>query len=104
LIERYSVNDQLYGQSYNFYDPVRALWTQLWLSPGLIIRLEGAIAEPGILTLHGTSTYTQRMESRAFTGRWTLQDDGTVKQEFWEQDPDTREWANWFTGIYSRTD
>lgn len=104
LIERYSANGQPFGQSYNFYDPVREIWTQLWLSAGLIIRLEGAIDAPGSLTMHGTSTYTAPMQSRSFTGRWTLQDDGTVKQEFWEQDTETGEWANWFTGIYSRTD
>ncbi|MGP1284100.1 MAG: hypothetical protein ACTS1X_14090 [Parasphingopyxis sp.] len=104
LIERYSVNDQLFGQSYNFYDPTRETWTQLWLSPGLIIRLEGPVGAAGSLTMHGTSTYTQRSEARGFTGRWTLRDDGTVLQEFWERDPESGEWANWFTGIYSRSD
>lgn len=102
LIERYSVNGELFGQSYNFYDPVREIWTQLWLSPGLIIRLEGEIGEPGTLTMSGTSTYTEHLQSRAFTGRWTLQEDGSVKQEFWEQDPETGDWSNWFTGIYTR--
>lgn len=102
LIERYTVNDALFGQSYNFYDPVRATWSQLWLSPGLIIRLEGSVGDADMLTMYGTSTYTQRSESRAFTGRWTLQEDGTVLQEFWEQNPETGEWASWFTGVYSR--
>ncbi|MBC2778207.1 hypothetical protein [Parasphingopyxis marina] len=104
LLERYSQGGNPAGQSYNFYDPVREIWTQLWLSPGVIIRIEGPIAEPGTLTLAGTITYTNQPAPRAFTGRWTLQEDGTVLQEFWEQDPGSGEWTNWFTGIYIRSD
>ena len=104
LIERYSVGGQLYGQSYNFYDSARGSWSQLWLSPGLIIRLEGPVGDGETLTMYGTSTYDGQPGARAFTGRWTLQQDGTVRQEFWEQNPETDEWTIWFTGIYSRTD
>jgi hypothetical protein len=104
LLERYSQGGNPAGQSYNFYDPVRESWTQLWLSPGVIIRIEGPIAEPGTLTLAGTITYTNQPAPRAFTGRWTRQEDGTVIQEFWERDPESGEWSNWFTGIYTRTD
>jgi hypothetical protein len=104
VLERYSQGGNPAGQSYNFYDPVRETWTQIWLSPGVIIRMEGPIEAPGTLTLSGTITYTNQPAPRGFIGRWTLQEDGTVKQEFWEQDPDSGEWSNWFTGIYTRTD
>lgn len=104
LLERYSVGGQPAGQSYTFYDPVRASWSQLWLSPGVIIRIEGPAAEPGTLTMEGTITYLDRPQPRGFRGRWTAQDDGTVLQQFWEQDPESGEWADWFTGIYTRTD
>lgn len=104
LLERYTVGGTLYGQSYNFYDPVRETWTQIWLSPGVIIRMEGPISEDGVLALHGTITATTQAVTQAFVGRWTLQDDGTVLQEFWSQNPESEEWTNGFTGIYSRTD
>ena len=104
LLERYSVGGQLYGQSYNFFDPVRDSWTQIWLSPGVIIRMEGPVTEPGLLVMNGTITSTSQASTQAFMGRWTLQDDGTVKQEFWNQNGDTGEWINGFTGIYTRTD
>lgn len=104
LLETYSAGGEPGGQSYNFYDPVRDTWTQLWLSPGVIIRMEGPITEPGTLTLSGTITYANQPAPRAFTGRWTAQADGSVKQEFWEQDPESGTWSNWFTGIYTRTD
>ncbi len=104
LLERYTVNGQPAGQSYNFYDHVSGTWTQLWLSPGVIIRLEGPVGESGMLDMRGTITYANQPEPRGFRGRWTAQYDGTVLQEFWEQNPESGEWAHWFTGIYTRTD
>lgn len=104
LLESYSQQGNPAGQSYNFYDHVRESWTQIWLSPGVIIRIEGPISDPGTLTLTGTITYMNQDAPRAFVGRWTEQEDGSVRQEFWEQNPDTGEWGIWFTGIYTRTD
>jgi len=104
LLERYSVGGQLYGQSYNFFDPVLNIWTQIWLSPGVIIRMEGPVTDSGLLVLTGTITNTSQAASQPFFGRWTLQEDGTVLQEFWNLSGETGEWVNGFTGIYTRTD
>lgn len=104
LLERYSIGGNPAGQSYNFFDPLRGIWTQLWLSRGVIIRMEGPPVEEGALTLDGTITYANQSEPRAFRGRWTAQDDGTVLQEFWERNPESGEWGVWFTGIYTRTE
>ncbi|MEQ9661495.1 MAG: hypothetical protein RLN87_03000 [Parasphingopyxis sp.] len=104
LLERYSQGGNPAGQSYNFYDHVRGTWTQLWLSRGVIIRMEGPAIEEGTLTLDGTITYANQDAPRPFRGRWMARDDGSVLQEFWERDPETGEWGNWFTGIYTRTD
>lgn len=104
LLESYSSGGNPFGQSYNFYDPVSGNWNQLWLSPGVIIRMEGPAVEEGRLTMVGTITYLAREEPRPFMGRWTAREDGTVLQEFWERNPETGAWGNWFTGIYTRTD
>lgn len=104
LLENYSMGGVSAGQSYNFYDSVRGTWSQLWLSPGAIIRMEGPAVEPGALTMTGTITYGNQPAPRPFMGRWTARDDGTVLQEFWERNPESGEWGVWFTGIYTRTE
>ena len=103
ILERYSVGGELYGRSYSYYDPVRETWSQLWLSTGVIIRMEGPISADGVLTLHGTVTDRTHDAPQAFVGRWSPRDDGTILQEFWAQNPETGEWTNGFTGIYTRT-
>lgn len=98
LLESYSSESQPFGQSYNFYDPVSGNWNQLWLNPGVIVRMEGPVVVEGELTMTGTITYLNQDEPRPFMGRWTAREDGSVLQEFWERNPETGEWSDWFKG------
>jgi hypothetical protein len=90
------------GMSFNGYDTVRKTWTQLWISPSSFIRLEGRLDEHGVMRMAGTISYSDKELERPFRGNWSLQRDGTVKQEFFEFDPETKVWSEWFTGIYRR--
>ena len=66
--------------------------------------MEGPPVEEGRLDLVGTITYANRPEPRPFMGRWTAREDGSVLQEFWERNPETGEWGNWFKGVYTRVE
>ena len=92
------------GVSFNGYDAARKTWTQFWVSPGSIIRLEGKLDGQGTMRTEGTITYNSRGIEHLFRGIWTPLPNGAVRQEFYEQDPATKTWANWFTGIYRHPD
>ncbi|MBV8976752.1 MAG: hypothetical protein JOZ13_05165 [Alphaproteobacteria bacterium] len=100
LIEHWTGAQGNEGMSLNGYDAVRKTWTQFWISPGLAIRLEGRF-EKGALRMEGTISYNKTGIEHPFRGVWTPMQDGTVKQEFFEQD--NKRWNTWFTGIYRRS-
>ena len=92
------------GRSLNFYDPVRGIWRQLWVSAGSIIDIQGGIDATGSMALEGSITYTGNTSRQAFRGRWTPLPDGRVRQ-FFEQRPESGgEWTPWFEGFYRRVD
>lgn len=90
------------GQSYNFYNPDTGLWRQVWVSSYMTIDYAGGLTEDGSMELVGEITYYHTGQSLKFLGRWTLQDDGTVRQYFEQADPETGEMTPIFTGIYHR--
>ncbi|MGF1550800.1 MAG: hypothetical protein ACFBQW_09800 [Sphingomonadaceae bacterium] len=91
------------GQSLSFYNPAKRMWEQYWVSPGVFIELRGAIFEPGVVMMGGQIVGGGKPGAREFMGRWTLEEDGSVKQEFWERDAESGAWKDWFTGIYRKT-
>lgn len=91
------------GQSYNYVDPVSGKWRQVWVSEETNIDYEGGPTEAGGIKLEGTITYRQGVK-RPFTGEWTPQDDGTVRQYFEQYDPETEKWNPWFLGIYTKVE
>ena len=88
------------GRSLNFYDPVRDVWRQVWVSAGSIIDIEGGLDGGGSMVLTGSITYTGNATRQDFRGRWTLLPDGRVRQ-FFEQSAGS-EWQPWFEGFYTR--
>ncbi len=88
------------GRSLNYYDPLRDVWRQVWVSGGSIIDIEGGPDDHGSMVLTGSITYTGNATRQDFRGRWTLLPDGRVRQ-FFEQSAGS-EWSPWFEGFYTR--
>ncbi len=89
------------GQSYNFYDPGTEKWRQIWISGGSVIDYAGGLDDEGAMVLEGQIAY-RNGAAAPFKGTWTLLDDGSVKQHFQQYNAETKEWADWFVGIYRK--
>ena len=89
------------GSSFNFYDPSRGEWRQLWVwRGGTTLELAGGFAD-GRMVLRGRSTGRDGapVENRI---TWTAGEDGTVRQH-WEVSKDGGEnWATSFDGLYRK--
>jgi hypothetical protein len=90
------------GSSMNYYDAVEDQWRQLWVAGGYSIDYTGGLDASGSMILTGKINYYQSGKSQAFRGTWTPNADGSVRQFFEQQDPETREWTVWFDGLYVR--
>ncbi len=91
------------GRSFNYYDPGRDAWQQVWVSQSVTIELEGGYAEDGGIALDGRIAYRDGA-SFPFRGRWTPNRNGTVTQLFEQFDPEADAWTPWFIGIYRRVE
>ncbi len=89
------------GTSLNYYDPTTGTWSQLWVSSGLLIKVEGGLKD-GAMHLAGTSYYMANDDLRSFRGTWTPLADGRVRQYFEESTDGGETWAIWFDGYYTR--
>ena len=99
ILERWAAASGPTGQSYNFFDPARDEWRQLWVSSGVVIDYAGGLTQDGAMHLEGRIAYrTGRVTD--FRGTWTPQHDGTVIQAFQEYDAEDNVWRDWFTGLY----
>ena len=101
LVETWAGASGSTGRSLNFVDPQTGLWRQVWMSQGALIDYAGGLTEDGTMQLEGMITYTGNGQSFPFRGRWTLNANATVTQEFNQYDPESETWAPWFTGIYA---
>lgn len=102
LVERWTGAQGGSGTSLNFVDPKTGQWRQIWMSQGALIDYSGGLDEAGAMLLEGEITYTRSGKSFPFRGLWTLNDDGSVMQDFKQYDPEKAAWTDWFTGIYRR--
>lgn len=91
------------GSSFNFYDPQRGKWRQLWVwRNGTTIEAEGDFAD-GKMVLAGQTT-AQDGSSVDNRITWFDNADGTVRQH-WEVSRDGGEtWTTSFDGHYVETD
>lgn len=104
LLERWTSAAGGTGQSYNFYNPATEKWRQVWVSSGALIDYQGGLTDAGSMKLEGTITYVASAQTAAFTGEWTLEEDGTVTQHFEQYDAESEQWATWFTGLYTKVE
>ena len=101
LIERWSGADGSTGISLNFYDPVRKIWTQTWVSPGTVLTMTGGLVD-GEMVLEGPLHYLQKARATRLKGTWTRLPDGRIRQHFVESRDEGKTWTEWFDGYYSR--
>jgi len=92
------------GSSMNYYDAVEDQWRQLWVAGGYSIDYSGGLDASGSMVLNGKINYYNTGKSHAFRGAWTPATDGSVRQLFEQQDPDSKEWTVWFDGLYIKKD
>ena len=90
------------GSSMNYYDAVEDQWRQLWVAGGYSIDYTGGLDSSGAMVLNGKINYYQSGQSPAFRGTFSLNEDGSVRQFFEQQDPESKAWAVWFDGLYVR--
>lgn len=91
------------GHSMNFVDRATGKWRQVWVSSGITLDYSGGLDEEGVMRLEGEIAYAENPERNGpFRGAWTLQEDGTVLQQFHQYFPSHKAWGPWFTGIYTR--
>ena len=104
LVERWTNSTGGTGLSINYYDPQSKQWVQDWVgADGSLILIRGGLTEDGSMLLEGTLTNVGEGTTNRFRGRWTLLEDGRVRQAF-EVSPDEGvTWNEWFVGFYRRT-
>ncbi len=90
------------GSSFNFYDPQRKRWRQLWVwREGTTLELEGGYSD-GQMILEGDSIEPDGKSARNRI-TWFDNADRTVRQ-FWEISRDGgKTWKPVFDGIYRKT-
>lgn len=103
VLERWTSATGGTGQSYNYVDPVSGLWRQVWLSAAANIDYAGGKTSAGGMRLEGEITY-RNGSVFPFRGEWVPGSDGTVLQTFQQYNPETQNWDQWFTGIYTRVE
>ena len=88
------------GSSMNYFDPVESQWRQLWVAGGYSIDYTGGLDDSGAMVLTGKINYYRQNTSFPFRGRWTPNEDGSVRQFFEQYDPEKEVWNVWFDGLY----
>lgn len=101
LVERWTGASGTTGQSYNYVDLAANRWRQIWVSAGATIDYAGGLTEDGAMALKGEIAYPNGTTA-PFSGVWTPQEDGSVRQHFQQYNAETDEWADWFIGIYRK--
>jgi hypothetical protein len=103
LVERWTSIRGGTGISLNYYDPRSNQWVQDWIGgDGSLILIRGGLDADGSMLLEGTLTDVGEGTTSPFRGRWTLLEDGRVRQAFDISPDDGASWAEWFVGFYSR--
>lgn len=89
------------GQSYNFYDPSRQQWRQVWASPTELTDYAGNLNAKGEMVLEGDLQQAGGYGGRS-RGTWTKNADGSVRQRFENYDAAKSAWVENFNGLYKK--
>lgn len=89
------------GQSYNFFDPSREQWRQVWISAVELTDYAGNLNSKGEMVLEGDLQQAGGYAGRS-RGIWTANSDGSVRQRFENYDTAKSAWSENFNGLYKR--
>lgn len=89
------------GQSYNFFDPSRGQWRQVWISAAEPTDYAGNLNANGEMVLEGDLQQAGGYSGRS-RGTWTANADGSVRQRFETYDTASGSWAENFNGLYRK--
>lgn len=101
IVERWTSARGNTGQSYNFYDPSRQQWRQVWISPSELTDYAGNLDANGEMVLEGDLQQAGGYAGRS-RGTWTHNADGSVRQRFESYDTAKSAWTETFDGLYKR--
>ena len=90
------------GFSINYWNPVRGVWRQVWVSNGYSIDYSGGLNDQGEMVLEGEIDSYQPGTSGKFRGIWRPESNGDVIQRFEAWDAENERWNLWFEGRYVR--
>lgn len=103
LVERWTSVNGGTGMSLNYFEPAAGQWVQNWVgADGSVIDIRGGLQPDGSMLLDGFIAEVGKPGKQRFRGRWTLLDDGRVRQHFELSDDGGNTWQDWFVGLYSR--
>jgi hypothetical protein len=94
-----SASSPFAGKSFNTYDPLTGMWSQVWVDTGgSTIHFQGKRSGNVMAMTGAQKNATGTMH---FEMSYTANDDGTVRQ-LWRQSQDGKKWAVIFDGLYRR--
>ena len=103
LLEQWQSSSGSSGTSINYYNPVTSQWHQDWVDAGATIINTAGGMKDGSMAMKGKIYYLQSGRQADFRGRWTLLEDGRVRQFFQEKDVKGA-WQTWFEGFYRKVE
>ena len=101
IVERWRSAKGGQGQSYNFFDPSRGQWRQVWISPAELTDYAGDLNTNGEMVLEGDLQQAGGYGGRS-RGTWTANADGSVRQRFETYDTASGSWVENFNGLYRK--
>jgi len=95
-------NPKVQGQSFNIYDPERAVWHQTWVdSTGSLLVIEGKFAN-GSMVLSDAALPAKKDAKQVNEITWTPSADGSVRQHWRVSADGGKTWTTSFDGKYVR--
>ena len=103
VLEEYDVIGGGYtGMSINYYDNVRNVWHQSWMSNnGVPVYLEGNLTADGAMQLSDADLPISEATGTINRVTWTPNKDGSVRQHWEVSSDDGETWSTAFDGRYT---
>ena len=102
LLENWTSAQGGSGKSMNYWDPAEKIWKQVWVGTnGSVGHFNGGLVSEGVMVLEGDMLSADG-SALLLKGRWTLLEDGRVRQHFEQSTDKGVTWTTWFDGYYAK--